>query len=167
MRRPRAQAGPRPMVLCSAGVPHPVAMDPDTSRETMPLTGGRVYCSWHTRRRVALGPTAVLSILQPVRVSPSQEERHQDPPQGGQGGPGTHQVSPSFPWLTLRTNNRRISRTVAPSRPAANQARRCRSHAQLLPHAGGGRRSDGGRCLGDEYLREEQCSTSAPQQEVQ
>lgn len=47
-------AGPSPMILCPAGVLHLAATDPDTSRETTPLTGGRVYCSWLSWRRVAL-----------------------------------------------------------------------------------------------------------------
>lgn len=42
---------------------------------------------------VGLMSTAVLSVLQSVRVSSGQEERNQGPAQGGQRRPGTNQVS--------------------------------------------------------------------------
>lgn len=93
--------------VCTPGVRPLAVMDLDTSLETMPPTGGTVTmhihttaaCShaWNHNKHAKYFTTPVLinltSVLQPVGLSTSQEEWHQNPPQQrGQGWPGANQV---------------------------------------------------------------------------
>lgn len=85
----------------ASGVRPPAAMDLDTSLETMPPTGGIVTAlqatTWNYYTNMRHFTVRVFfnlsSVLQSVRLSTSQEEWHQNPPQQrGQRRPGANQV---------------------------------------------------------------------------